>query len=92
MVNVLAWIVIGGFVGWLASLVVRGTGLGIVGDTLVGVIGAIIGGLVLSMLLPGLFGIASLNIGSWCVALLGAVILLFLVRGIAMTARDPLRV
>jgi uncharacterized membrane protein YeaQ/YmgE (transglycosylase-associated protein family) len=90
MVNVLAWIVIGGLAGWLASLVVRGTGLGIVGDILVGIVGAIVGGLVLSMLLPGSFGIASLNLGTWCLAFLSAVILLYLVRGIGKTARDPM--
>ena len=64
MINVLAWIVLGALAGWLASLVVRGTGLGVVADMLVGIIGAIIGGLVLSLLLPGAFGIAALNLGS----------------------------
>jgi len=38
--NLLMWILVGGLAGWLASLVVRGGGLGLVGDILVGVIGA----------------------------------------------------
>jgi uncharacterized membrane protein YeaQ/YmgE (transglycosylase-associated protein family) len=95
MINVLAWIVLGGVAGWLASLVVRGirgTGLGVVGDILVGIIGAIIGGLVLSLLLPGMFGIANLNLRSWGVALLTAAILLFLVRAIGVSMRSTIRV
>jgi uncharacterized membrane protein YeaQ/YmgE (transglycosylase-associated protein family) len=92
MINVLAWIVLGGLAGWLASLIVRGAGLGVVGDILVGIIGAIIGGLALSLLLPGAFGIAYLNIGSWGVALAAAVTLLFLVRAIGVSMRSPMRV
>jgi uncharacterized membrane protein YeaQ/YmgE (transglycosylase-associated protein family) len=92
MINVLAWIVLGAFAGWLASLVFRGTGLGVVADMLVGIIGAIIGGLILSWVLPGAFGIAAINFGSWGVALLAAVILLFLVRAIGVSMRGAMRV
>ena len=92
MINVLAWIVLGALAGWLASRVIRGTGLGVVADMLVGIIGAIIGGLIMSLLLPGAFGIAALNLGSWGVALLAAVILLFLVRAIGVTMRSAIRV
>ncbi len=92
MINVLAWIVLGALAGWLASRVVRGTGLGVVADMLVGIIGAIIGGLILSFVLPGTFGIAALNLRSWGVALLAAVILLFLVRAIGVSMRSSMRV
>jgi uncharacterized membrane protein YeaQ/YmgE (transglycosylase-associated protein family) len=70
----------GGIAGWLASLVVQGTGMGIVGDGIVGIIGALIGGFVLSLLLPGTFGLTGFNLGSLVVAFIGAVILLFLIR------------
>ncbi len=92
MVNVLAWIVLGGLAGWLASRVARGVGLGVVADILVGILGAIIGGLIPSLLVPGAFGIAALNLRSWGVALLAAVILLFLVRAIGVSMRSPRRV
>jgi uncharacterized membrane protein YeaQ/YmgE (transglycosylase-associated protein family) len=84
---IIAWIVVGAIAGWLASLVVRGTGLGIVGDIVVGIIGGIIGGILLSVLLPGSYGVTGINIGSIIVAFIGAVVLLFLVR--LFTGRRP---
>ena len=80
MVNLLAWIVVGGIAGWLASLVVDGGGMGVLGDIIVGIVGAILGGLVLSLLLPGSFGFTGFNLGSLVVAFIGAVILLFILR------------
>jgi uncharacterized membrane protein YeaQ/YmgE (transglycosylase-associated protein family) len=80
MWNLLAWIVVGGIAGWLAGLVVRGSGLGLIGDVVVGIVGAFIGGFVLSVLLPGTFGFSGFNFGSLIIAFIGAVILLFIVR------------
>jgi uncharacterized membrane protein YeaQ/YmgE (transglycosylase-associated protein family) len=42
--TLLTWLVVGGIAGLLASLVVRGTGYGIVGDIVLGVVGAFVGG------------------------------------------------
>src|SRR5215467_3794200 len=72
LINLLVWIIVGGIAGWLASLVVQGTGMGIVGDIIVGIVGALIGGFVLSLLLPGTFGISGFNLGSLIVAFVGA--------------------
>ena len=77
-VSWLAYIIIGGIAGWLASKIVRGGGSGILIDIVVGVIGGYIGGTLLSLL----------NIDvehgrrwfTFCTALLGAIILLFVVR------------
>jgi uncharacterized membrane protein YeaQ/YmgE (transglycosylase-associated protein family) len=80
VVNLLVWIIVGGIAGWLASLAVQGGGMGIVGDVIVGIVGALIGGFVLSLLLPGTFGISGFNVGSLVVAFIGAVILLFIVK------------
>ena len=80
MVNVLAWIVVGGVAGWLASLVVQGSGMGVLADIIVGIVGAILGGLVLSLLLPGTFGFTGFNFGSLVVSFVGAVILLVIMR------------
>jgi uncharacterized membrane protein YeaQ/YmgE (transglycosylase-associated protein family) len=81
MWDILAWIVIGGIAGWLASLLVQGTGLGVLGDIIVGIIGAFIGGLVMSLLGGG--GFSGFNIYSLIVAFIGAVILLFIVKLVA---------
>src|SRR5690349_16180897 len=80
LINLLVWIIVGGIAGWLASLLVQGTGMGIVGDVIVGIVGALIGAFVLSLLLPGTFGISGFNLGSLVVAFIGAVILLFIVK------------
>ncbi len=80
MSNILVWIVVGGIAGWLAGMVVRGTGLGIIGDIIVGIVGAFLGGFLLTVLLPGTFGFTGFNLGSVVIAFIGAVILLFIVR------------
>lgn len=71
------WIVIGGIAGWLAGLLVKGGGFGIIVDIIVGIVGAFIGGW-----LAGLIGVSlgSGIIGSLITAVIGAVILLFVVR------------
>jgi uncharacterized membrane protein YeaQ/YmgE (transglycosylase-associated protein family) len=78
MLNFIVWIIVGGIIGWLASLVMRtdaqqGTLLNII----VGIVGAFLAGLVLTPL----FGIGTINEGNFSlpamlVSLLGAVILL----------------
>jgi uncharacterized membrane protein YeaQ/YmgE (transglycosylase-associated protein family) len=83
VVNILAWVIVGGIAGWLASLVVQGAGMGVIGDVIVGIVGivgALIGGFVLSLLLPGTFGFTGFNFGSLVVAFIGAVILLVVVK------------
>ena len=76
--TVIAWIIVGAIGGWLASLVVRGSGLGLIGDIIVGIIGGIIGGLIVSAL--GGTGVTGINIWSIVVAFIGAIVLLLLVR------------
>lgn len=76
--GIIAWIVLGGLAGWLASVLVRGTGLGLLADILVGIVGAFIGGLIFSAF--GGTGITGFNLWSFIVALVGAVVLLLIVR------------
>jgi uncharacterized membrane protein YeaQ/YmgE (transglycosylase-associated protein family) len=75
---ILVWIVVGGVAGLLASLLVRGTGLGLVGDILAGIVGAFLGGLLFNAL--GHAGITGFNLYSLVVAFIGAVVLLVIVR------------
>ena len=46
MVNILLWIVFGGIAGWVGSLLVSGSGLGLLGNIVVGIVGAFIGGFI----------------------------------------------
>ena len=72
----LIWmLVIGAIAGWLAGLVMKGRGFGIIGNIVVGIVGAVIGGFLFNA-----FGIAFWGLqGSLLVAFIGAVILLFIV-------------
>lgn len=77
--NFLWFLLIGLVAGWLAGIVVRGGGMGLLGNLVVGVVGAFIGGTLFSF-----FGFASGGglLGSLLVATVGAVVLLVLVRAI----------
>ena len=75
--GLIAWLVVGLIAGWLAGQFMRGGGYSLVGDIVIGVIGAFIGVFVFSILLPG----SSVGlIGSIVVAFIGAVILIALAR------------
>jgi uncharacterized membrane protein YeaQ/YmgE (transglycosylase-associated protein family) len=76
--GILGWIILGGLAGWLASRLVRGSGLGLLGDIVVGIIGGIIGGFIIGAL--GGTGITGFNLWSFVVAVLGAILLLYIVR------------
>ena len=66
----------GGVIGWLAGLIVRGRGFGIIGDIVIGIVGAMFGGW-----LAGVFGLyAGSPIGAFLMALAGAVVLVGLTR------------
>jgi|APAra7269097559_1048567.scaffolds.fasta_scaffold00177_25 uncharacterized membrane protein YeaQ/YmgE (transglycosylase-associated protein family) len=68
---IIIWLVVGGLAGWLASLVVRGGGSGILVNIVVGIVGAVIAGL--------LFGAGindAITINTFIYSVLGAIILL----------------
>jgi uncharacterized membrane protein YeaQ/YmgE (transglycosylase-associated protein family) len=73
-------IVIGAIAGWLAGQIMKGGGFGLIGDIIVGIIGAFIGGWLISPLV----GTGTINdgfsIGSFLVSLVGAIILLAIVN------------
>ena len=69
------WIIIGAVAGWLAGTLMRGGGFGFLVNVLVGIAGAVIGGWVF-----GLLGIAAGGImGSLVTALVGAILLLWII-------------
>jgi uncharacterized membrane protein YeaQ/YmgE (transglycosylase-associated protein family) len=71
------FILIGLVAGWLAGQLVKGGGFGVVGDIVVGVVGALLGGFLFSSL-----GVSSGGglLGAIIVATIGAVLLIFLLR------------
>jgi uncharacterized membrane protein YeaQ/YmgE (transglycosylase-associated protein family) len=73
-------LIIGGIVGWLASVLVQGGGMGVLADIIVGIIGAFLGGLIFGALGLGGGDLTSLSLYSFFVALVGAVVLLVIVR------------
>jgi uncharacterized membrane protein YeaQ/YmgE (transglycosylase-associated protein family) len=81
MINFIIWIILGGILGWLASMIMRTNAQqGVFLDIIVGIVGAFLGGLLLSPL----FGISTINqnnfsIPGLLVSLLGAIILLAIV-------------
>lgn len=78
ILDILAWILFGALVGWIASMIM-GTNAeqGAVGNIVVGIIGAFIGGFVMRLMGGEVSGF---NLASLIVAVLGAVILLFIIR------------
>src|SRR5919108_4824608 len=72
----IGWIIIGGIAGWLAGLVMRGSGYGLLGDIVVGIIGGFIGGIILGLFVTTTVGLW----GSLVTAFIGACILIFIVR------------
>jgi uncharacterized membrane protein YeaQ/YmgE (transglycosylase-associated protein family) len=78
-------LVVGGIAGWLAGLLVQGTGFGLVGDIVIGILGALTAG----FLFPALGIALTLGggiLGAILTAFLGAVILLLIVRVIKQVA------
>lgn len=79
--NLIIWLVIGGIVGWLASIVMKRDGQqGILLNIIVGIVGAFLAGYLISPLV----GVGTINsglsIGSFLVSLLGAIVLLAIVN------------
>jgi uncharacterized membrane protein YeaQ/YmgE (transglycosylase-associated protein family) len=77
--SLIAWLIIGAVAGWLAGTFVKGGGFGLIGDIVVGIIGAFIGG--------WLAGVLHVHVGSgWVSTILtaaaGAIVLLVILRAV----------
>lgn len=77
--GIIAWIIFGALAGWIASLIMRTDAeQGALANIIVGIVGAFLGGLISSMFNGP--GVSGFNVTSLLVAIVGAVVLLFLVR------------
>jgi len=72
------WIIVGLIAGWLAGVIMKGGGYGLIGDLILGLIGALVGGWLFSLILPSAEPTGL--IGSIIVATIGAVVLVAIVR------------
>lgn len=81
--GILSWIVVGLIAGWLAGLVVRGGGYGLLGNIVVGIVGALIGGFLAGALFNVPDAVNGINFTSILVAFLGAVALILLLGAVA---------
>ena len=73
--SLIVWLIVGAIAGWLAGIIVKGYGFGLIGNIVVGIVGAGIAGLLAPML--GLYTVST--VGNIVAATLGAVILLVLI-------------
>jgi len=77
--GLIAWLIVGLVAGFLAGKVMKGSGYGFVGDIIIGLIGAFVGGLLFGSLVHTEYAM----VGSIVVAFIGACILIAVVRFIA---------
>jgi uncharacterized membrane protein YeaQ/YmgE (transglycosylase-associated protein family) len=82
--GILAWLLVGLIAGFLAGKVMSGGGYGVIGDIVVGIVGAFLGGLIANLLFPSAsFGF----IGSIIVAFLGACVLVAILHAVTGSRR-----
>lgn len=78
--GIVAWLVVGLLAGWSAGFVMKGAGYGIIGDIIMGLVGAVIGGFLFGFFVIGDAGFW----GSIGVAFIGACILIVIARFVAL--------
>ena len=76
-ISLLIWLAVGAIAGWLAGQIMKGGGYGLVGDIVVGIVGAALAGVLLPML--GVY-IGGGLLGAIINAVIGACLLIFIVR------------
>ena len=77
--EIIIWIIFGALVGCVASMIM-GSGGGLLWDIVVGIIGSVLGGFLMGLIGKG--GVGGFNLYSFLVALLGACVLIAIVRGV----------
>jgi len=77
-VSIIVWLIVGLIAGWLAGMAMGGRGFGVLGNMVVGIIGALIGGFLASTFLG--LDVSGFNLPSVLVAFLGAIVFLLILR------------
>ncbi|MGV9001491.1 MAG: GlsB/YeaQ/YmgE family stress response membrane protein [Candidatus Saccharimonadaceae bacterium] len=82
--GIITWVIVGGLAGWVASIITKtDADQGLLGNIVAGIIGAFVGGFLVGLI--GGAGFTGFNLWSFLVALIGAVVVLFIWK--AMTGR-----
>ncbi len=77
--GILTWIIVGAIAGWLASMIAGG-GLGLIGNIILGIVGAFVGGWLAGEVFNLPYHVTGFNLTSVLVATGGAVLVLFIVN------------
>lgn len=80
--GIITWLVVGAVAGWLADMFVGGSSVGLVGDIVIGIIGAVLGGWLAGNFLGVPNAISGFNVMTFVVAFLGAALVLVIVNAL----------
>ena len=75
--GILLWVIFGALAGWIASIIMK-TDAGTITDILLGIVGAVVGGFLMNLF--GQIGVTGFNLYSLIVAVVGAVVVIYLGR------------
>src|SRR3989442_3185277 len=78
--SIIVWIIVGLVAGWLAGMIMKGSGYGLIGDLVLGLVGAVVGGWLVGFVLPAAEPTGL--VGSIIVATIGAIVLIFVSKAI----------
>ena len=81
--GILTWLVVGAISGWLADMLVGGSSVGLLGDILLGIVGAVVGGWLAGTFLGVQNAISGFNVTTLVVAFLGAAVVLVIVNALS---------
>jgi uncharacterized membrane protein YeaQ/YmgE (transglycosylase-associated protein family) len=76
--GILTWIIVGAIAGWLASIIMKGGGYGLIGSIIIGIVGAFVGGWLSTIIFNLPFAVTGFNLTSVIVATVGAIVVLFI--------------
>ncbi len=77
--SILSWLVVGLIAGWLAGVIMKGRGYGLVGDIVVGILGALLGGFLAALVFGGDY-LTGFNLSTILVSVVGAIVLIWIIR------------
>ena len=78
--GILTWIIVGVIAGWLAGLVMKGRGFGLIGNIVIGIIGALVGGWLAGAIFNIQNAVSGFNLSTILIAFIGSVIILYVAR------------
>lgn len=81
--GILAWVVVGAIAGWLADMFVGGSRFGILGDIVIGIVGAFVGGWLAGRFFGIPNAISGFNVTTVVVAFLGAAVVLIIANALS---------